>query len=376
MSKADKPWFWHSAPLTFAVVPVFAGFIFQNGGTMAMDIVLLGYGSLFLNWCLKKPWEWYHAAQQIRYLDPEEAQGGNATIEEDDLDQDSEVLVSSDSDSHPSEAAKSADQPRATTSRKTTPTNAVHEAAHRTLRKNEMLALAACFVSPLLGAYILHVLRSALTRPAEGLVSDLNLTIFVIAAELRPVSHIIQLYEARILHLQRVVRSDHESKFRKADIQELFLRLADIESRVTPTHNNVDVEDVKLRATVHQSIQPQLDALNRAVRRYEKRQTIQAMQIEARFQALDSRSRDTLALAAAAARNGQRPGNISILLTRTVNFVKYGVQTIWAVVTYPFRMVTDIVTCSIRTVAEYVIQVEAWFTGENRLTRKRVKRAE
>ena len=48
----------------------------------------------------------------------------------------------------------------------------------------------------MLGAYLLHTIRGQLTRPSEGLVSDYNLTIFLCAAEIRPVSHLIKMIHA------------------------------------------------------------------------------------------------------------------------------------------------------------------------------------
>lgn len=42
--------------------------------------------------------------------------------------------------------------------------------ARRQLARQEVLALIACFIGPILGAYLLHVVRlKLLTRPAEGL---------------------------------------------------------------------------------------------------------------------------------------------------------------------------------------------------------------
>ena len=234
--------------------------------------------------------------------------------------------------------------------------------AHRELKTNEMLALVACFLGPLVGAYFLHAIRSQLTRPAEGLVSNFNLTIFVMAAELRPVSHIIKMKQARMLHLQRIVRSDVKDSFRKADIQALSNRLADVESRTKEPAHNKDIDTIKMGATVRQSIQPQLDALNRAVRRYEKRQAAQSMQTEARFQELDGRLKDALALAAAAARTGQRPGIVSTVLTWGVNSVNCTVQTSWAIATSPFRAVAAVLS-----------QIQDWFVKADRQPRRRVK---
>ncbi|KAF2639014.1 hypothetical protein P280DRAFT_471006 [Massarina eburnea CBS 473.64] len=358
LTKADEPSLWHSAPLVFAIVPAFAGLLFQNGGAVVMDILLLAFGSMFLNWCLRSPWEWYYAAQGVKYVEVAEAQDDDTIVEE---NEDSEGSGVNEAVAKPSTESKTPDQPQNATTETPSSTNAAHEAARHELQMNEILALVACFIGPVLGAYGLHAIRSYLTRPAEGLVSNFNLTIFVMAAEVRPVSHMIKLKQARMLHLQRLVRSDHENECRKTDIQDLSNRLADLEGRVTPGPGS-EVEAVKVGATVRQSIQPQLDALNRAVRRYEKRQAAQSMQIEARFQDLDNRLRDALALAAAAARAGQRPGVISMAVSWSVSFVTYGLKMSWSIATSPFR-----------AAAAMVSQVQAWVTKENRQPRKRVK---
>ena len=62
---------------------------------------------------------------------------------------------------------------------------------------HEMMALAWCFAFPALSSYLLHTIRGQLSRPSEGLVSDYNLTIFLFAAELRPISHLIGMVRAR-----------------------------------------------------------------------------------------------------------------------------------------------------------------------------------
>ncbi|CAI6333389.1 unnamed protein product [Periconia digitata] len=359
LTKNDEPSFWHSAPLAFAIVPAFAGLLFQNGGAVVTDILLLAFGSMFLNWCLRSPWEWYHAAQQVHYIEPEEDVHGDTLVEEDEASDNSGSPVK---DSQQDDVSQTSDQPARNQDGKTIPNNALRELARQQLQTNEIMALIACFFGPLVGAYGLHAIRSQLTRPAEGLVSNFNLTIFVMAAELRPVSHMIKLKQARMLYLQRVVRSDRENDFRRSDIRELSDRLDDIENRIVSTHDS-GVETAKMGATVRQSLQPQLDALNRAVRRYEKRQVAQSMQSEARFQELDSRLKDALALAAAAARTGQRPGIISMGFTWSVNLVTSALQTSWAIAVYPFR-----------TTSAVINEASAWISGD-RQPRKRMRLA-
>lgn len=56
LTASDEISIWHSAPLVFAIVPAFAGLFFQNGGAVITDILLLAFGSMFLNWCVRTPW--------------------------------------------------------------------------------------------------------------------------------------------------------------------------------------------------------------------------------------------------------------------------------------------------------------------------------
>jgi hypothetical protein len=60
-----------------------------------------------------------------------------------------------------------------------------------------------------------------------------------------------------------------------------------------------------IASEVRRGFQPEVDALNRAVRRYEKRATVQAMHTESRLLELESRINDAISLAAAAAEGVQ-----------------------------------------------------------------------
>lgn len=203
---------------------------------------------------------------------------------------------------------------------------AEQKSAIRELYIYETTALAACFGFPLLAAYLLHALRAQLSRPSEGLVSNYNLTIFCLASELRAFSHIFKLVQCRTLHLQRVVhknaqeltsRSASTDTTRKLD--GILERLAKLETSapLTTTQDRNDTAAVdpvastadkwKQEAAMVQqlraSVQPELDALNRAVRRYEKKATLLEMQVQSRFGAVEARLDDSIALAAAAARD-------------------------------------------------------------------------
>lgn len=82
------------------------------------------------------------------------------------------------------------------------------EAATNNLRRTELLALASCVLSPFIGGYLLHYIREFLSRPSEGLVSTFNITLFVMAAELRPALKLMEMIKQRSLHLQKIVHKE------------------------------------------------------------------------------------------------------------------------------------------------------------------------
>ena len=153
---------WHSLPLAFAVLPAVGGILFRDGSAVVTDIMLLLLIAVFLHWLVKFPWEWYNSSQ-VPF-------------------------------------PTTAEDPKAAAAH-----DPACEAAQREMQRNEITALVCCFLGPAVGGWILHAVRAQLSRPSEGLVSDFNLTIFVLAAELRPMAQVIKLVRLRALHLQRVV---------------------------------------------------------------------------------------------------------------------------------------------------------------------------
>ena len=230
------------------------------------------------------------------------------------------------------------------------------------LHIHELLALLACFTSPLIGAWLLHAIRAQLSRPSEGLVSNYNLTIFLLGSEILPVSHLIKMIQSRTLHLQRIVTSDPYAQERidPSRLQDLGKRLDELESHVadkssaasdTATQVNTKGAAVEVRKL----IQPELDALNRAIRRYEKRTTILTIQTESRLQHIESRMADAITLAAAAERGiaASRRGSAAVLLDWTCATVVLPIQATWKV------------TTSLFSVVEGAMKVtEGWFGGK------------
>lgn len=300
-----EPSHWHSAPLAFALLPAIGGMFFKNGSSIITDVMLLGLAAIFLNWSVRLPWDWYCSAQTIREL--QEDHPGTAVESGDDSPTCStsqtslEDIIEEDQSPTPRPPKRESLLARE---------SAVHE-----LYTHELLALFSCFIAPVIGTYLLHTIRSQLTRPSEGLVSNYNLTIFLLAAELRPLSHLVKLVQSRTLHLQHVVSTNpyKTATSSASTLEELTARLVQLEAVRNEKVANGAIGEAKggpgltakqlntITTSIRQTLHPDIDALNRAVRRYEKRATLQTMQTESRLFDLESRLADAISLAAAAA---------------------------------------------------------------------------
>jgi hypothetical protein len=302
--------------------------------------------------------DWHYEAQQRRYIyDGADEPRSDDTIPEEDED---------GFESPAEHGAEDLKESKVDGPNNVAPASNAHKEARDALKRSELMAFIGCFLGPLLGALLMHTIRGQLMR-AEGIVSDANLSIFLLVAEIKPIQTLIKMRTERISHLQRIVRDSPRPAMKQTDAQQLSQRLADLEGQMdgqpvakNNTVSEVDVE--KISAEVRQTSQLQLDALNRAVRRYEKRQIAQSTQIEARFQDLEARLKDALALAAAAARTGQRPGMVAMTLSWMAGTINYMLHMSWDIAMYPFR-----------TAATAVGVAKSLVLGDGRQARKREK---
>ncbi|KAJ5381849.1 uncharacterized protein N7496_004277 [Penicillium cataractarum] len=289
---------WHSAPLVLALLPAIAGIFFHNGSSFVTDVTLLVLAAIFLNWSVRLPWDWYRSAQAIQ----REGDTFNPVAEELAEVDENEEAIDSQADSQKREKHLRA---------------AAEAKAIKELQIHELIALGSCFVFPVIGTWLLHAIRSSLSRPSEGLVSNYNLTIFLLASEIRPFAHLLKLGQARTLHLQRVVASNHDDEINTEKVQDLTKRLEELEAHVaeaaaarfasSSSPDPKDSPDLITQAVVEsrRTLGPDIEALNRAVRRYEKRTALTALQTDTRFQQLEAQTHDAIGLAAAAQRASQ-----------------------------------------------------------------------
>lgn len=191
-------------------------------------------------------------------------------------------------------------------------------------------------------------------------MSNFNLTIFLLAAELRPMSHLVKLVQARTLHLQRVVKDNPYQSVdeqQNEDISHIRERIEELEARIpaAPLQTQsggpssiskgvpIDEKDMSVvSAGVRKHLQPELDALNRAVRRYEKRAALQAMQTESRLLDLEARLGDAISLAAAATRSSHSKGTVATIIEWIGAAVLLPWQVVGSVMQVPFGIIKRI----------------------------------
>ena len=178
-------------------------------------------------------------------------------------------------------------------------------------------------------------------------MSNYNLAIFLLASELRPLIHLIKLGQSRTLHLQRLANANSygDEQMDKGQMPDLSKRLEELEAHVaagteTTANGSSTKPTAQVTAEVRRTLQPDLDALNRAVRRYEKRATILTMQTESRLQDLEARMNDAITLAAAAERSNhsQRQGFSAILVNWLFAAMVLAIQALWEFASLPARL--------------------------------------
>ncbi|KAI1828298.1 hypothetical protein F4861DRAFT_535261 [Xylaria intraflava] len=371
-------------PLTLALLPAVAGIFFENGAAFFTDLILLSLAAVFLHWSVTQPWDWYHSAQQVRVTQDELLSGA---VFSDAESTSTSVSAATALENVPEEKGKEIEtgekgkenRPKEKGGKNETDTkardrpasrNAAWEerqaAALKELYLHEILALAWCFVFPMLGAYMLHTIRTQLSRPSEGLVSDYNLTIFLCAAEVRPVSHLIRMIQKRTLHVQALVaQNPHAQKPVTNDqLKALYDRLNELEARCTRDESaphsssaQPEIQQTLVESAVGREFrrraQPELEALNRAMRRYEKRLTLLASQNDRKIEHMEYRFNDAIALAASAAKNSKSQWTPLGWLVETIAVVTMlPVQAATAVITFPFRTASTLLRWTAKTAPE------------------------
>lgn len=234
------------------------------------------------------------------------------------------------------------------------------ESALRQLRVHEIVALLSCFLAPALSTYLLYFVRSCLRRPEDSLVSNFNLAVFCLGAEMSPLTHTFKLLLSQTLHLQRIVAKNPHKRLSvsRQEYQRLLARLEDLEAHIQQHHKQAagagddgttatggalapggckcSRNMKQLRAEVaregRSAAKAEMEDILRAVRNYEKQMRDLNAAVDARIKALAERVDDAVALAMSANRSrygglvssfGEGLGGVWELILGCTMFIMY-----------------------------------------------------
>lgn len=248
---------WHYAPLIVGLAPPLGAILGGGKADHWSDVILLLLSSFWLFQCLKVPHDIYYAARTRRILQQDE--------QEDSEDEDE-----GDDGHRPST--------RSLRSRR-------RHLAIVELQRTEVIALAACIASPVVGAYLLQWLQANL-HDGSRYLNQFNIRLFMMAAGIRPWTHAFKLLRRRLLLLQEDVH------YPSAKVESLSRRLqrveADLSSLRKSTASHSDVR------TLRNGIDVPLSSLSRSLRKQEKRSELHRSNSEDKFGLVESRLEDLL----------------------------------------------------------------------------------
>lgn len=153
------------------------------------------------------------------------------------------------------------------------------------LQRAEMIALVACVVSPLVGAYILSWLQHHLTD-GQRYLNQFNIRLFTMAAAIRPWTHAFKLFRRKLLLLQEDVH------YPSAKVESLQRRLVRLEADLSSLRkSSVSKGDIR---TLRDGIDVPLSQMSRSMRRYEKKEEYMRNSAEDKFGLVEARLEDLL----------------------------------------------------------------------------------
>jgi len=230
----------YSWPIAFAVIPPMGALIYGKSDVWS-DFLLLLLIAFYLYNIIKVPWELYYAARTRRVINE------NLTGQTADPDQEQKR----------NQAAKD-------------------------LRRQEIWALLLVIASPIIGGYALHGAKMYLNY--DKYISHFNIVLFVFAAGIRPLMHIASLAKNRTLHLQEQVHyPSTEVELLKRRVQHLEYEFSQLRRGFATKRDINNVKD---------GFEPTLSQLNKAVRRYEKKEQYLRNYSEERFAYLETKLRE------------------------------------------------------------------------------------
>lgn len=151
------------------------------------------------------------------------------------------------------------------------------------LRRHELAGLVWVIFSPIIAGYTLQYSRLLLSN-VDKYISAFNVTVFTLAASIKPLSHVIVLLQERTLFLQS------EALITETQVQLLQSRLDLVEKELFGLRKAYATK--KDLGQMTEEINPTLHQLAKTLKRFEKRDMTMRSWTEEQFTAIDLKVRE------------------------------------------------------------------------------------
>ncbi|KAG0786440.1 hypothetical protein G6F62_008336 [Rhizopus arrhizus] len=154
---------------------------------------------------------------------------------------------------------------------------------HAELRRHELAALIWIVLSPLIAGYTLQYSRYLLCN-VDRYISAFNITVFILAASIKPLSQVMLLLQERTVYLQ------NEVNFDEGEVVMLQNRLNSLEKEFEMLRRAyVTKKDL---GQITEDINPTIHRLAKAIQRFEKRDNALRSWSQEQFIAIDQKVKE------------------------------------------------------------------------------------
>lgn len=152
------------------------------------------------------------------------------------------------------------------------------------LRRHEIAGLLWVILSPAIAGYTLQYSRYLLSN-VDRYISAFNVTVFILAASIKPISHVMVLLQERTMFLQS------EALVSESQVQVLQTKM-DLLERELYGLRKAYATKKDLGQVVTEDINPSLQQLAKALKRFEKRDLALRTWSEEQFASIDHKVRE------------------------------------------------------------------------------------
>lgn len=199
------------------------------------------------------------------------------------------------------------------------------------LQNAQLHAFGGLLLSPLLGACLLDYIRASLARPANGLITNFNITVFVLAAELRPLKIAYEYLNGRAEYLQEqlvdVVPSRYQELVNKVEALEARLSQGTLPEQHIDSHRGVSTPNALSKEGTD------LNQIKYALRKFEKHEAQLRLEYEAKFYSLERQFADL------GARSRPVTSNTQVLYRISQAVILLPARLSWQIISLPARTI-------------------------------------